>query len=159
MLAIGIDPGTIRTGFGVVQKKGRRLIRIGSGVIRTTNKAPMEQRLLEIHEQLDQVLTMYGPEVAAVEDIFFSKNAASALKLGQARGAIIVTLARRSIPIVSYPPTLVKRSVVGTGRADKGQVSMIVKTVLGMEQIPQEDEGDALAIAICRLNAPRSPKR
>ncbi len=158
MIAIGIDPGTIRTGYGIVQKSGTRFNRIASGTIRTKNKDPMEQRLVTIHERLDELLTTYGPDQAAVEDIFFSKNARSALKLGQVRGVILVTISRRDLPVSSYSPAFIKRQVVGSGRAAKNQVQRVVQAILCMAESPQEDEGDALAVAICHLNAfnPRS---
>ncbi len=154
MIVLGVDPGTIRTGFGVIRKDGSRLLRIGSGTIKTKEKEPMETRLLDIHESLDQVLTLYAPEVAAVEDVFFAKNARSSLKLGQVRGVILLTLTKRGIPVESYPPAFVKKAVVGGGRAAKSQVSQVVKAILGMKELPGEDEGDALAVAICRANAP-----
>jgi crossover junction endodeoxyribonuclease RuvC len=156
MIALGVDPGTIRTGYGIVQRTGNRLTRIASGTIKTVTEAPMEQRLLTIHEELDLILTSHGPEKAVVEDIFFAKNAKSALKLGQVRGTILVTLARRNIPVVSYPPALVKRSIVGSGRAAKSQVQRVVQAILRLSKLPAEDEGDALAIAICLLNASRT---
>jgi crossover junction endodeoxyribonuclease RuvC len=157
MIVVGIDPGTIRTGFGVVRKDGGRLLRLGSGTIRLDEKSPLETRLVPLAEQLDEVLTLYGPDEAAVEDLFFAKNAMSALKLGHARGVVLLTLARRGLPVVSLAPALVKRSIVGRGRATKDQVQKVVQAILGLEQIPTEDEADALAIAICHLNAPRIP--
>ncbi|MCP4196868.1 MAG: crossover junction endodeoxyribonuclease RuvC [Proteobacteria bacterium] len=158
MIAVGIDPGTVRTGYGVVRKDGARLTWLASGTIRTQAKEPMEKRLLAIHEGLEQVLTTYGPDEAAIEDVFFANNAKSALKLGQARGAIMLTVARRGIPVMSYTPTFVKRAVVGFGRAAKNQVGQVVQAILGLDQLPEEDEGDALALAICHVNAPRLPK-
>ncbi len=158
MIAIGVDPGTARTGFGIVRRDGARLVRIGSGTICTNAKDSMEKRLLTIHEGLDQVLTLYGPGEAAVEDVFFAKNASSALKLGQVRGAILLTLTRRDISVASYSPALIKRSVVGAGRASKIQVGRVVQAILNMSELPGEDEGDALAVAICHLNAPRIPR-
>ena len=158
-MVIGIDPGTVRTGFGVIRKDGSKLVRVASGVIRTCDKDPMEQRLLSIHEGLDQLLTLYGPDLSAVEDVFFAKNARSSLKLGQVRGVILLTLTRREIPVESYAPAFVKRAVVGGGRASKSQVGQVVKAILSMKEIPTEDEGDALAVAICRANAPRIPTR
>lgn len=157
MRAIGIDPGTYRTGFGVVQKIGTRVRRVASGTIVASEKLPMERRLLAIHEGLDVILTEHAPDEAAVEDVFFAKNARSALKLGQVRGVILLTLTRRDTPITSYPPALVKRAVVGSGRAQKDQVRRVVKAILGLEALPAEDEGDALALAICHLNALRLP--
>ncbi len=157
MIAVGIDPGTLRTGYGIVQRVGNRMRRLGSGTIRTDAKSPMELRLLTIQENLEEILTLYGPDVGAVEDVFISKNVRSSLKLGQARGVILVTLAKRGIPVTSFPPALVKRSIVGSGRAVKNQIQHVVKSILGLDELPSEDEGDALAIAICLLNAARIP--
>jgi crossover junction endodeoxyribonuclease RuvC len=154
MIACGIDPGTIRTGYGFVRKDGSRLLRLGSGAIKLDEKAPLEERLVVLQENLDQVLTQHGPDAAAVEDLFFAKNAMSALKLGHARGVVLLTLARRGLPIASYPPALVKRSIVGKGRATKGQMQKVVQAILGLAELPGEDEADALAVAICHLNAP-----
>ncbi|MDJ0765060.1 MAG: crossover junction endodeoxyribonuclease RuvC [Myxococcota bacterium] len=155
MISIGIDPGTVRTGYGVVRRDGGRLVRLASGTIRTNAKDPIETRLLAIHEGLDQILTQYGPDDAAVEDVFFAKNARSALKLGHVRGVILLTLTRRGLVVASYPPAFVKRAVVGAGRAAKDQVRHVVLAILGLNVLPSEDEGDALAVAICHLNGPR----
>lgn len=157
MIVLGVDPGTIRTGFAVVRRDGSRLLRLGSGTIRTNEKAPMEERLLTVAEGLEQVVTLYGPTEAAVEDVFFAHNPRSALKLGQVRGAVLVTLARRGLSVASYAPALIKRAIVGNGRAEKAQVSRIVQAILCLKDIPAEDEGDALATAICHLNAPPLP--
>lgn len=157
MIVCGFDPGTRHTGYGVVKRVGNRLHRIHSGTIHTDPKAPMEYRLLTIREEVSKLLTTCPPEISAVEDVFFSKNAASALKLGQVRGVILVTLAERDIPIHSFPPALVKRSVVGSGRAAKSQVQQVVRAILGLGSVPAEDEADALAIAICAANASRIP--
>ena len=153
MIAIGIDPGTVKTGYGIVRKDGSRFVRLGSGVIRTNAKQPLECRLLDISNGLDEVLSTFGPDEAAVEDLFFAKNANSALKLGHARGVILLALARRDLPIASYAPTLVKRSVVGAGRAAKEQVQRVVRAILRLDFEPAEDEADALAIAVTHLNA------
>jgi len=155
MLALGIDPGTRKTGWGCVRRDGARLVRVDSGTIRTDERQPMEKRLLTIHDELTRILTSLGPDGAAVEDIFFAKNAQSALKLGQARGVILMVLARAGLAIASYPPALVKRSIVGGGRADKNQMQHVVAAILGLTKIPEEDEADALAIAVCHLNASR----
>lgn len=157
MIAVGIDPGSLRTGYGIVQRIGNRMRRLGSGTIRTDANTPMERRLLTIHEHLEQILALYGPDESAVEDVFISKNAKSSLKLGQVRGVILVTLAKRGIPVTSFPPALVKRSIVGSGRAVKSQMQHVVKSILGLDDLPAEDEGDALAIAVCLLNAARIP--
>ena len=157
MIVIGIDPGTIRTGYGILRRDGGRIVRLASGTIRLDNKAPVEERLVPLQDELDRVLVTHGPDEAAVESLFFSKNAMSALKLGHARGVILLTLSRHDLPVSSYAPALVKRSVVGGGRAAKGQVAKVIQAILGLKEIPQEDEADALAIAICHLNAPKIP--
>jgi crossover junction endodeoxyribonuclease RuvC len=157
MIVIGIDPGTIRTGYGILRRDGGRIIRLTSGTIHLDNKAPVEERLVPLQDELDRVLVSHGPDEAAVESLFFSKNAMSALKLGHARGVILLTLSRHNLSVSSYAPALVKRSVVGGGRAAKGQVAKVVQAILGLRETPQEDEADALAIAICHLNAPKIP--
>jgi len=157
MIVLGIDPGTIRTGFGVVRRVQGRLIRVDSGTIRLDDTLDVEERLVPLQDRLEEIITANRPDEAAVESLFFSRNAMSALKLGHARGVILLTLARRSIPISSYAPALVKRSIVGHGRAAKGQVQQVVKAILGLAEVPQEDEADALALAICHLNSPARP--
>ncbi len=159
MIVLGIDPGTLHTGYGFVKRVGSRLNRVDSGTIHTDAKQEMIVRLLDIRDRLNAVLTACPPDRAAVEDVFFSKNAQSALKLGQVRGVILVTLAERGIPVVSFPPALVKRSVVGSGKADKHQVQRVVQAVLGLKELPQADEADALAIAVCASNASRFPSK
>jgi crossover junction endodeoxyribonuclease RuvC len=157
MIAVGIDPGTRRTGYGIVRRDGAKLRRLDSGTILLEEGAPLAERLVVLERRLDEALTAAGPDEAAVEDLFFSKNAMSALKLGHARGVVLLVLARRGLPVASYSPALVKRAVVGTGRAAKGQVQLVVRAILGLEQTPAADEADALAIAICHLNAARLP--
>ena len=153
MIICGFDPGTLHTGFGFIKKVGSRLHRLASGTINTNQRAPMSERLLTIRDRISENLTACPPDIAAVEDVFFSKNAASALKLGQVRGVILVTLAERNIEITSLPPALVKRAIVGSGRAAKSQVQQVVKAILGLKHLPSEDEADALAIAIAAANA------
>jgi crossover junction endodeoxyribonuclease RuvC len=157
MIVIGVDPGTIRTGYGVLRRDGGRIVRLASGTIRLDDGAEVEDRLLPLERALDRVLTETGPDEAAVESLFFSKNAMSALKLGHARGVILLTLRRRGLPVASYAPALVKRSIVGGGRAAKGQMQRVMQAILKLEELPEEDEADALAIALCHLNAPRVP--
>ena len=155
MIVCGFDPGTRHTGFGIIKRVGARLHRLHSGTIHTDPKAAMASRLLTIRNGICGLIAQCPPDLSAVEDVFFSKNANSALKLGQVRGVILVTLAEREIPIESFPPALVKRSVVGSGRAAKAQVQQVVRAILGLETLPAEDEADALAIAICAANASR----
>ena len=154
MIVVGVDPGTIRTGWGVLRRDGNRISRLASGTIFLDDKLEVEDRLLPLETALDRLLTTWGPDEAAVESLFFSKNAMSALKLGHARGVIVLALRRRGIPVASYPPALVKRSIVGGGRAAKGQVQRVVQMILKLPELPAEDEADALAVALCHANAP-----
>lgn len=156
MIVIGIDPGTARTGYGIVRRQGSKLVHLGSGEIKTGASNTIEQKLLVIHNSLEEILTIYAPTGAAVEDVFFAKNARSALKLGHARGAILLTLAKRNLEVASYPPALVKRAIVGAGRAEKDQVRKVVQAILSLSKLPGQDEADALAVAICHANAPKS---
>ena len=158
MIVIGVDPGTIRTGYGVLRRDGGRIVRLASGTIRLDDGAEVEDRLVPLEAAIDRLLTEHGPDAAAVESLFFSKNAMSALKLGHARGVILLTLRRRGLPVASYAPALVKRSIVGGGRAAKGQMQRVMQAILKLEELPEEDEADALAIALCHLNAPRVPR-
>ncbi len=157
MIVCGFDPGTRNTGYGFIKRVGNRLYRLESGTIYTDPKAPMAERLLTIRNEMLTLLTTCPPDIAAVENVFFSKNAASALKLGQVRGVMLVTLAERMIPVNSFPPALVKRSVVGSGRAAKSQIQQVIKAILRLTELPKEDEADALAIAVCAVNAARMP--
>ncbi len=120
------------------------------------SKTPLDDRLVTLHEEMTRLLTTYGPESAAVESLFFSKNAMSALKLGHARGVIVLALKKHGLDVTSYSPAMIKKSVVGGGRAAKGQVQKVVQAILGLKETPKEDEADALAVAICHLNAPRT---
>ena len=153
MIVLGIDPGTRKTGYGVVRKDGSRLTRIDSGVIRLNDKAPMEERLPELYDRLNEIILANGPDEGAVESLFFSKNANSALKLGHARGVILLCLQRHHLTIASYAPAMVKRSIIGGGRAEKTQIQRVVGAILRVKTPLQEDEADALAIAICHANA------
>jgi crossover junction endodeoxyribonuclease RuvC len=155
MIVIGVDPGTVRTGYGVLRRDGNRVVRLASGTILLDDALAVEDRLVPLERAFDELLTAHGPDEAAVESLFFAKNAMSALKLGHARGVIVLALRRRGIRVASYPPALVKRSIVGGGRAAKGQVQRIVQVILKLPELPQEDEADALAIALCHANAPR----
>jgi crossover junction endodeoxyribonuclease RuvC len=150
MRVMGIDPGSIKSGYGIVDKTGQDLEAVEFGVIRTSSKTALSERLLQIHKRLHALIEQFQPDVVAVEDVFFAQNAKSALKLGQSRGAILLTAAQSGLEVAEYSPLEVKQSVVGYGRADKVQVQHMVKTLLGLQEIPRPDDAaDALAIAIC----------
>jgi crossover junction endodeoxyribonuclease RuvC len=148
-LILGIDPGSLITGYAVLRKEGRTLSVITSGEIRLGKGVALSQRLAKLQVELEKVIAAAMPEVAAVEDVFFAKNARSALALGQARGAALATLGRANLPLSSYPPAMVKKAIVGHGRAEKAQIQRMVQALLCLDREPGVDEADAMAIAIC----------
>ncbi|PID58593.1 crossover junction endodeoxyribonuclease RuvC [candidate division KSB3 bacterium] len=150
MRVCGIDPGSLKSGFGIIDRHEATLIAIAYGVIRTDPKTPLAQRLLTISTRLQELIQTYQPDEFAVEDVFVAKNAKSSLTLGQARGAVLLTAAQAGLNVAEYTPLEVKQSVVGYGRADKSQVQQMVKVLLSLQEIPQPDDAaDALAVAIC----------
>lgn len=151
---LGIDPGLRNTGWGVIQSKGNELKYIASGTIKTDAKESICKRLANLSKDLQQVITEFDPDESAIEETFVNKNGQSTLKLAQARGALIVTLANADLDVAEYAPTLVKKSIVGAGRAEKSQIQMMVKTLLPKSACKTDDEADALAIAICHANHP-----
>jgi crossover junction endodeoxyribonuclease RuvC len=152
VMILGIDPGSRRTGFGVVNAVGNRLEYVASGTIHIDPDKALPERLAEIFSSLQQIINQYQPGEVAVENVFLSNNASSALKLGQARGAAITAAVSEQLPVYEYEARKVKQSLVGNGGADKGQVMHMVKTLLGLQGDPQEDASDALAVAICHAN-------
>lgn len=151
---LGVDPGTIKSGFGLVEEVDRKLLALDFGAIYTRPKDPLPFRLLEIKRGLEEVISHHRPQVVALEDIFFAKNVKSALKLGHARGVILVTALEAHLQVVEYTPLEVKQAVVGYGRADKRQVQQMVKVLLKLREVPQpEDAADALAVAICHIHS------
>ena len=159
MIILGIDPGSLKTGWGIVSLKGSRLSVVEFGVIRMKSSQPFDVRLRIIAEGVKDLLGRHVPEFAAMEGIFQSttKNMQSALKLGQARGAALVTLATEGLRVAEYPPAEVKKALTGNGRADKVQVREMVRGLLGIRGTVPEDAADALAVAIChsfRVSAP-----
>jgi crossover junction endodeoxyribonuclease RuvC len=150
---IGIDPGLASTGWGVVRFDGSRFIHVGHGVVKTDPESPLAERLLTIYSGLRKLLTKFCPTEAGIEDLFFSKNATSAMQVAHARGVAMLALAQRGIPVGCYSPQHVKAAVIGRGRADKDQVQRLVAVVLGLEEMPGPDHAaDALAVAICHTN-------
>jgi len=156
MRVLGIDPGSRRTGWGVVQLEGTRLHPMGAGTIAVPEKLPLAKRLHMIHQGLEQVIAEHQPEVVAVEEIFFAKYANAALKLGHARGVALLVAAESELEVHEYPPAVVKRTVVGRGAADKTQVGRLITALLGLKEPPEEDAADALAVAITHIQATRS---
>jgi crossover junction endodeoxyribonuclease RuvC len=152
---LGLDPGSVRTGWGVVERAGQGARGIAAGVIRVPESAPLAERLALIHAGVVNVLAEYKPEAVAVEDIFFARFPRAALMLGHARGVAILAVAQAGLLVSAYPPSVVKRAVVGSGRAEKSQVALLVGALLGLKQLPAEDATDALAVAITHLNVLR----
>jgi crossover junction endodeoxyribonuclease RuvC len=153
MRVLGIDPGSRITGYGIVEQQGNRLVHVDNGAIFTDSAADFAGRLKQIFEGLSAVIAEHRPDQVAVENIFFSTNVQSALKLGQARGAAIVAAVHAGLPVAEYTALQVKQAVVGQGRAEKGQVQKMLKALLGLPEIAQADASDALAVAVCHINS------
>ncbi|MDX2095702.1 MAG: crossover junction endodeoxyribonuclease RuvC [Alphaproteobacteria bacterium] len=149
---IGIDPGLVSTGWGIIECRGSALTFVDCGTIAPDAKAALSERLLALHRDLSRIIALYAPTTAAIEETFVTANGASTLKLGQARGALIVTLAAQGLPVAEYAARTVKKALVGTGAADKNQVSRMVGVLLpaAREALAacKHDAADALAIAI-----------
>jgi crossover junction endodeoxyribonuclease RuvC len=149
---IGIDPGLVSTGWGIIESKGSSLTFIDCGTIAPSAKAPLSERLNTLYADLTRIIELYKPTTAAIEETFVTANGASTLKLGQARGALIVTLAAQGLPVAEYATRSVKKALVGTGAADKNQVSQMVGVLMPAARAAlaacKHDAADALAIAI-----------
>ena len=156
-LALGIDPGTATTGYGLVRlEQDGSLVAVKYGVILTPKDASAPARLETIYDQLCRFLNKYKPETAAVEKLFFSRNVTTALAVGQARGVVMLALQKAGIESFEYTPKEVKNAVAGYGGADKRQVQEMVRALLQLDSIPKPDDAaDALAIAITHLNTKR----
>jgi crossover junction endodeoxyribonuclease RuvC len=149
---IGIDPGLRNTGWGIVESEGSRLIYVADGAVHSDADLPLAERLLQIHEQLISVLKEFAPDEAAIEETFVNVDARATLKLGQARGAVMLAPAMLKIPVSEYAPNQIKKSVVGAGHAEKAQVKHMVKVLLPKAVMKTADSTDALAIAICHAH-------
>lgn len=149
---IGIDPGLRRTGWGIIESEGSRLRFVACGVVAPMVDQALALRLVELHQALIGLINDYRPDEAAVEETFVNAGMRSALLLGQARGIAVMTPAAQGLPVGEYAANLVKKSVVGTGHADKNQIGMMVKMLLPSAQFKSPDAADALAIAICHAH-------
>lgn len=150
MRIIGLDPGLRHTGWGVIDKQGARLSFVAAGVISVPTEGALAERLARLHELLSAIVDQYKPDEAAVEETFVNVNPASTLKLGQARGVVLMTPAQKGLPVAEYTPNQIKKMIVGVGHAEKPQVDMMMRRLLPTvpEKIPA-DASDALAIALC----------
>jgi crossover junction endodeoxyribonuclease RuvC len=154
MRVVGIDPGTATTGYGVIEESAGRLVLIAFGTVCTSAELPMPQRLLDLHNRLTELIALHAPDTAAVESLFFQKNVRTAITVGQARGVVLLALARGGVPVSEYTPLEVKQAVVGYGGAEKRQVQAMVRTLLALKEMPKPDDAaDALAVAICHAHS------
>lgn len=148
MLIIGLDPGLGCTGWGLIAADGNRLSHVANGQVRTDPKDELPARLVRLEQALGEVIDSMSPDAAAVEEVFLNENPQSTLKLGQARGVVLLAAARRGLAVGEYAPRLVKKAVVGTGGAEKAQVHAMVQRLLPGAKIAGADAADALAVAI-----------
>ena len=153
MIVLGIDPGTAALGWGLIEQTAGRLRAVDHGCLVTSPDLPMPERLLAIHGLLDELMSLHQPVIVAVERLFFSRNAQTAIAVGQARGVVLLAAAQHSVPVREATPNEVKSAIAGYGAADKEQVQRMVQLVLGMSELPRPDDAaDALAIAVCIAN-------
>ncbi len=155
MRVLGIDPGSHTTGYGVVEKDGSRLIHIDNGCLTTRRSNSLPERLFQIYNSLLEMFEKFSPDCAAIEEVFFAKNVASSLRLGESRGIALLAATQRGVPIFEYPTRVVKQAITGYGQASKGQIQQMIQRLLNLPEPAQEDASDALALAICHLNSYR----
>jgi crossover junction endodeoxyribonuclease RuvC len=156
MRVLGLDPGLRHTGWGVIDVSGNRLTHVADGVVNAPVNLPLSERLVSLFRQITEVLERFRPDEAAVEETFVNKNAASTLKLGVARGVVLLAPAERGLPVAEYSTNLVKKSVVGAGHAEKTQIQLMVRRLLPGCAIDTADAADALAVAICHAHHSRT---
>ncbi|HKS87763.1 MAG TPA: crossover junction endodeoxyribonuclease RuvC [Pseudolabrys sp.] len=149
---LGIDPGLRRTGWGLIESDGNRLIHVACGSLETSDRAELGARLVLIHDGLAEVIERYRPHEAAVETTFVNTNAVATLKLGQARGVAVLVPARAGLAVAEYAPNLVKKTIVGAGHGEKSQIRMMIGILLPKADPQTDDAADALAIAVCHAH-------
>lgn len=156
MLVLGIDPGTAITGYGLVDGKGSRKELVAYGVLETSPKMNMPERLLKIGQDMTGIIEEHRPDSVAIEQLFYHRNAKTLVPVAQSRGVLIYAAVRAGLPVAEYTPLQVKQSITGYGQAEKKQVQAMVKQILNLSVIPRPDDAaDALAIAICHLHSHR----
>lgn len=153
MTVLGIDTSLRSTGYGVLSVDGSRLRALDCGNIRNASKLPLTGCLKAIHEKVSALIAAYGPDVVAIESVIYGKNAGTMLVLGEARGAVLTAAAAADVPVFEYEPRRMKRAVCGNGLAEKEQVQRMVKVLLNLPELPQNDAADALGLAICHVHA------
>ncbi len=159
MLVLGVDPGTRYLGWGLVRRSGTKLEQVAHGVITLDAKLELAARLVIIEQQLAQVIEQYRPQASAIESLFYSKDAQAAIKLGHARGVVLLVLARNDVAVFEYAPARVKRMIAGRGNAEKRQVALMMQALLGLGELPRADATDALALAVTHLRLGPLAKR
>ncbi len=149
---LGIDPGSRAAGYGVVDYSQGRFSFVCCGVIRVNTHQSFPERLHEIHQGISEVIEKHQPDLAAIEEVFMARNPSSALKLGHARGVLILAAIQKGLSLGEYSPRQIKQAVAGYGNADKAQIQHMVKAILSLAKSPSHDAADALAVAICHAN-------
>ncbi len=152
MRLLGLDPGLRATGWGVIEVDGNNLGHVADGVVRPDVTAPLSERLAALYAGLRRIVEEFAPDEAAVEETFANRNPASTLKLGQARGVVMLAPAQAGIPVAEYAATVIKKSLVGAGHADKGQIGAMVRVLLPGSAANSADAADALAVAVCHAH-------
>jgi len=158
MRILGIDPGTRITGYGLIDTERNQFRHIDNGCIIPRASAPMVDRLTAIASKIEAIIVEFQPDAVALEKAFFAKNAASALKLGQCRGVIMVVAGQAALPLAEYSPSEIKLAVTGSGRADKEQIQKMIRLRLTLPEEPQADAADALAVALCHAQSYGLPR-
>jgi crossover junction endodeoxyribonuclease RuvC len=154
---LGLDPGLRRTGWGLIESAGNALSFVACGTVETDEKTPLAARLATLHRGLSGIFARYAPVEAAVEETFVNADSRGALKLGQARGVVLLVPAQAGVLVAEYAPNLVKKSIVGAGRAEKAQVRMMIGVLLPKADPESEDACDALAVAVCHAHHRSAP--
>lgn len=156
MRILGIDPGIAIVGYGVIDKEGNRYKTVAYDAVTTKAHTPLEERLQKVYDGVTEIIKEYKPDVMSIEELFFNNNAKTALTVGQARGVIILAAVQNHIPVYEYTPLQVKQALTGYGRASKTQIQQMMKSMLGLLEVPKPDDvADALAIAVCHGNSMR----
>lgn len=156
MVVLGIDPGSRVTGYGVVEKNGHGLVHVDNGCIKPPGSKPLAERLVVIYQGLMEAIQKFQPQMIALEEVFFAKNVSSALKLGESRGVALLAASQAGVAIFEYSARAVKQALTGFGQADKNQIQKMVKAILKLPEVAEENASDALAVAICHLNTNHS---
>jgi crossover junction endodeoxyribonuclease RuvC len=153
MIVLGIDPGLANTGYGVITRRGRRMVALDGGVIETAAGLPIERRLADVYSRVEALLEEHSPDAVALEELYFGQNVRTAFAVGHARGVVMLAAGRRGVLCTGYTPQKVKSAVCGNGRAPKDQVARMVQTLLDLSELPTPDHAsDALAVALCHAN-------